>query len=516
MLQIYSTTLKVISSILFFLFLYALLRHRNQYALIYSFISLTAGIYALGYSLELQASTPQEIRFYLSLEYLGIAFLPGFLFLFAYKFLVKKSISPLLGILFFAEPLLIFFLHLTNEYHHLFYAELRPLYRENQLVVQIIGGPFYFVHMGYMLSSLTLAVIVLIRKFLRSQGKLKNRYLFIGLGFLSPLISAVAYFSRLTPPGVDTGIAGVIGSALFFSIAVFRYHFFDIDAVILQDIFSALEEGVVVIDKDLHLMEFNPSASRYFPCLSTFDIGSPIPAVSPLQQLVSRQEERFTMELKVEEAFYILEVTAKPIFKNTQPCGKAYVMKDVTRTVTLMNKLEQLATTDQLTGLYNRRKLMEEGEKELQRCIRYGMGLSVFMIDIDHFKKVNDTYGHHAGDEVLKHVAGILSKGFRSIDIIGRYGGEEFIMILSGVEWQKAAEMGESLRELVERSPLVVDGNRIQVTLSIGSITVPAEEMKNRRNELNLQKLFILADQAMYEAKTLGRNRVISLEYQTG
>ena len=233
-------------------------------------------------------------------------------------------------------------------------------------------------------------------------------------------------------------------------------------------------------------MEFNPSASRYFPCLSTFDIGSPIPAVSPLQQLVSRQEERFTMELKVEEAFYILEVTAKPIFKNTQPCGKAYVMKDVTRTVTLINKLEQLATTDQLTGLYNRRKLMEEGEKELQRCIRYGMGLSVFMIDIDHFKKVNDTYGHHV------------------------------IMILSGVEWQKAAEMGESLRELVERSPIVVDGNTIQVTLSIGSITVPAEVMKNRRNELNLQKLFILADQAMYEAKTLGRNRVISVVYQTG
>lgn len=512
-MQVYSTVLKFVSAILFLLFLYALFRHRNQYALIYSFISLTAGIYALGYSLELQASSVEEIRFYLSLEYLGIAFLPGVLCLFAYKLMDKKSLSPLVGVLFFAEPLLVFFLHLTNEFHHLYYADLRPLYREKQLVVQIIEVPFYFVHMGYMLSSLALAVFVSIRRFLRSQGELKNRYLFIGLGFLSPLVTAAAYFSHLTPPGVDTGLAGVIGSALFFSIAIFKYHFFDIDVIILQDIFSALEEGVVVIDRDHHLMDYNPSAVRYFPCLSGLDIGSPIPATSPLRELVIRQEDRFTIENKQENAFHILEITATPIFRNTQPCGKAYVMKDVTRTVTLMHQLEQLATTDQLTGLYNRRRLIEEGEKELQRCIRNGTSLSIFMIDIDHFKKVNDTFGHHAGDEVLKQVASIFSRRFRTIDIIGRYGGEEFVLILSGVEGKQAAEIGESLRDIVERTPVAVDGNAIQVTLSIGSITVSGEAMKNRRNELNLQKLFILADQAMYKAKTAGRNRVFSEEY---
>jgi diguanylate cyclase (GGDEF)-like protein len=164
--------------------------------------------------------------------------------------------------------------------------------------------------------------------------------------------------------------------------------------------------------------------------------------------------------------------------------------------------LEQLSTTDPLTGLRNRRYLTEVLSVEFLRAKRYHTPLSVVMADIDHFKEVNDRHGHAAGDSVLEAVGGILKRRLRGSDHGGRYGGEEFLMVLANADADGAAVFAERLRQEVEATELGAESAwSISVTLSLGIATLCAEHQTPG-------DLVSHADEAMYRAKQAGRNRV--------
>jgi len=166
-------------------------------------------------------------------------------------------------------------------------------------------------------------------------------------------------------------------------------------------------------------------------------------------------------------------------------------------------KLEKLATVDPLTGLYNRKYLMETLALQAQRFARHQTPFSILMGDLDHFKKVNDHYGHIAGDAVLVQVAKVFNDTLRSIDTAGRYGGEEFLIILYNTREQEAWQTAERIRQAVEDSSVTMDGKTIKVTISIGIAT------SSNTNKMNNGQLIALADKALYEAKQTGRNRVV-------
>lgn len=177
-------------------------------------------------------------------------------------------------------------------------------------------------------------------------------------------------------------------------------------------------------------------------------------------------------------------------------------IQDITERKTLLEKLELQANRDYLTGLSNRRHFLEQGEIELSRAKRYGNALSIFMLDIDHFKKINDTHGHKAGDLVLQKLSTVCQQTLRTVDIVGRIGGEEFAVLLPETDAGQAAEVGERLRENIANSNVILDaGLPLQFTVSIGIATL-------KDNSINLDMLLNLADQALYDAKNSGRNRV--------
>lgn len=162
-----------------------------------------------------------------------------------------------------------------------------------------------------------------------------------------------------------------------------------------------------------------------------------------------------------------------------------------------------LSLTDPLTGLYNRRSLDSNLEREFLRAKRYKNDLSVAVIDIDFFKKVNDTYGHLCGDYVLKEVAYMILETLRKTDIVFRYGGEEFVAILTETPLEKAAIPLERLRKKVENYPFKYNGTEFQVTISVG--------VSSTEKEFNSASEFLdSADKALYSAKGQGRNRVIT------
>ena len=176
---------------------------------------------------------------------------------------------------------------------------------------------------------------------------------------------------------------------------------------------------------------------------------------------------------------------------------------DVIKKINFMySKTRHMSVTDALTGLYNRRHFEDNLEREFLRAVRYDNHLSFAMIDIDYFKQVNDTYGHSAGDYVLKEVAYLISQTFRKTDMVFRYGGEEFAVIITETPLSKAVVPLERLRKTVEENNFTYNGQKIDITISIG-----ASEVNEQTNTVH--QLFELADKALYKAKENGRNRVV-------
>jgi two-component system cell cycle response regulator len=164
--------------------------------------------------------------------------------------------------------------------------------------------------------------------------------------------------------------------------------------------------------------------------------------------------------------------------------------------------LAELATTDALTQLKNRRLFYTQAEQNLADCRRNERDMSVLVLDIDHFKKVNDTYGHHTGDEVLIRVAKLLSRMVRAVDTVARFGGEEFAVLMPETNKLGAAVLGERIRSVIEKEHIVVDGQTIAVTASLGIATLAAEQVES------IDQLLSIADRRLYLAKNSGRNRI--------
>ncbi len=171
------------------------------------------------------------------------------------------------------------------------------------------------------------------------------------------------------------------------------------------------------------------------------------------------------------------------------------------RALQQLRALEEMATKDFLTGLNNRRYFFATGKKLCANARRRNLNVGVAMLDIDHFKRVNDTYGHDAGDEVLKAVATTISGRFRESDVVARLGGEEFAVLTSNMEPAQAPEIFDRLRQAIQDLRVGFGQTVIPVTVSIGLCTGPAGE---------LDKLLNQADKLLYEAKNSGRNRVVT------
>jgi diguanylate cyclase (GGDEF)-like protein len=164
-------------------------------------------------------------------------------------------------------------------------------------------------------------------------------------------------------------------------------------------------------------------------------------------------------------------------------------------------RYRKMASYDPLTKLFNRRHFFNLAEIEYERANRYNHDLSVMMIDLDHFKLINDQYGHIIGDEMLTFVAGLCKKNLRKIDLIGRYGGEEFIVLLPQTGSEDALSLANRLCEVIGETSMTSVKGKVQITVSIG-VSVNGESIER------LEKLFDLADQALYRAKENGRNQV--------
>nr|BFE86484.1 hypothetical protein GCM10020093_090850 [Planobispora longispora] len=203
-----------------------------------------------------------------------------------------------------------------------------------------------------------------------------------------------------------------------------------------------------------------------------------------------------------------LHLRISPLHDRKGGCiGWALAAHDVTEANRLRREVEEAnallreqVLRDALTGLYNRRHLMDTLPERIDEAVASGAPLSLAVVDVDHFKKVNDTYGHAAGDAVLIRVAQVLATAVRHDDLVARMGGEEFVVVMPGLSAEAARNRLDGIREAVAKTRTRAGEQRLSVTISIGVATFPAVRTATG--------LIDAADEALYAAKELGRNRV--------
>jgi diguanylate cyclase (GGDEF)-like protein/PAS domain S-box-containing protein len=273
---------------------------------------------------------------------------------------------------------------------------------------------------------------------------------------------------------------------------------------------SSSDSAIIATTLDLTIKYFNPAAERLLEYPAQEAIGQRLEdihakqAIAPsrlqhaLAAVSSKGEYNFTIERRSSKNDISLECRVSGIFDHDQDLvGYVLTIRDVTERKRLEDQLRMAATIDKLTGMYNRQTLDDLLSREISRSHRYKIPLSLIMADIDHFKNINDTFGHQTGDHVLREIAETFKKNIRHSDIAGRWGGEEFMIIAPQTPQASAAVMAEKLRHIIATHAFYLQQ---RVTISLGLTAL--------RDHDTLESLVSRTDSALYKAKKLGRNRV--------
>jgi len=238
-----------------------------------------------------------------------------------------------------------------------------------------------------------------------------------------------------------------------------------------------------------------------FPGITKLRKGESIFQVTDWPSEIKKAESTSVDFSLTEESTRYFTASVSPIYNNRKALmAKIILFKETTDSVNLMKELESAAYIDSLTGLYNRKHFTELAFVDIERALRLDQSIYAAMLDLDFFKQVNDTYGHAAGDMVLKATAGIIRQTIRSYDLLCRYGGEEFVLLLTALDEEEAYKLVERIRENMEHSAIMYEEEEIRITCSIGL----AEFLETDTLDSAVKK----ADEALYAAKNSGRNRV--------
>ena len=485
--------------------------HRNKSGkTCFALFILTTVVYSFGYAAEIAHSTLPAMLFWLKVEYIGIAPLPALWIIVAVQYVGRSRwlTRSVLAALFFI-PVVTLLLHFTNNYHHLFYRTVSISTNGPFPLISLTKGPWYWVHIAYINLSLLFGNILYLKMWFSSTPPYRRQIALILLGSLAPWVSFLIYLAGKSPWGLDLSPFGFAFIGPFFALGLFRYSLFNLAPIARDIVFEGMSDGVLVLDEQNRIMDFNASAQKIVQSLSINSIGHDAETIlqdypALLKQLSSNTYEQIESKIAQGEESHYYNFRFSPIMNRRNILiGKTVVINNITEQVLLLSKLRMLATTDYLTNIYNRSHFMDMSLNEISRAKQLGHPVAVILIDIDHFKQVNDTYGHKAGDIAIKAVVDACRSVLCAKDIFGRYGGEEFAVLLPETAYDVALESAERMRKKIAETVISVDSAKLFITASFGVVGTD-----NAMN-VGLDELLKSADMAMYRAKAAGRNCVM-------
>lgn len=404
-------------------------------------------------------------------------------------------------------------------------------------------GPLYlFLWVPFSYGLLLAALLILVHAALHGPQLVRARCRLLVVATLLPMLVGILFIAGALPwPNFNPAISSLSISAVLCAVALLRYRLLDLTPLARETVIEQLADALIVTDARGLLCDFNPAASSLLPELTQEALGHPLTAVlarrSELIQAVQERREtgqglsgvaggeastagsdQHSLPLAIRSAglpdgleFRHFSLRVTPVVRRTGlHIGEAIVLHDVTQSVRLYNEAHQLASTDELTGLLTRRRLLELGLREVARAQRHGRGLCILLMDVDHFKLINDLHGHAAGDAVLRALGARCRSELREVDLVGRYGGDEFCAVLPELEGASAWEVAERLRSAISGLEVRYEDALIRLTVSVGVACAGSEV------ETTLDGFMRAADEALYEAKNGGRDRVAIARQKPG
>lgn len=394
--------------------------------------------------------------------------------------------------------------------HHLF--RTNPHLVGNGVTFNLIfqDGPTFFIFTLFTYGLIAYSTHLLAAHFWRSSRVYRLQSGTLLLGMLIPWItSLLAYTGWVNLALHDiTPLAFIPGNLLIFW-ALFRFHLFDITPIARDLLVERMHEGVIVLDARKRIVDFNPAAREILDLSDSGSLGKFIGRELPglhefVLQLVQSPNAKTELNLDVLGMPTRFEMTATPIYNILGSLsGHLVLLRDVTEQRRIQEKLQQLALTDSLTGCLNRRAFFDLAATEFERSRRYQRPLSFILLDVDNFKKVNDTYGHQIGDQALEGMAHACQNSLREADQLARYGGEEFVVMLPETDAEGARLAAERMRQIIEGTAIQAPTGSLHISASLGVATLVPGQM-----QASLDRLLGQADAALYHAKHTGRNRV--------
>lgn len=486
--------------------------------------------------LEMAAQAPGCKVFWASMAWPGILAVPTFwaVFLWQYVNSVRQPLPLRSSLMLAVVPLLIWLMALSNPWHGQFYAAgTAPLSAEPGAPIRYQHGPLFYAAAAYVYLFMAFCMGVVLRAALVSYGVHRRHYLAFVLVTAVPWAANISYvvFGWMLF-GFDPTPFSFAFTLLAFAWLIVGVRLFDLLPVARHLLLEALLDPVLVVDAQLRVIEANPAALKLAGLLGNWQ-GRPLlewPILgADLYALLSSphkddQEQLLTLANSARYFEVRIRAIERVTHNGTLVLGQMLYLRDVTQRYlselklaealavseerlrmisSLHEQLQEQALCDPLTGLYNRRYLDEFFARELALAQRERTPIALALIDLDHFKQLNDEHGHLEGDDVLKGVAQHLLENLRSSDAVFRIGGEEFLLILPRADAEEAHKRLDTICRSLAEQPIPTRGGARYVTLSAGLALWPEQG-------LQLDQLLQAADAALYRAKDEGRNRVCS------
>jgi len=414
--------------------------------------------------------------FWLQVMYLGVVMTPTLFLIFTLQITHREHWLTFRNIILIAiEPILM--LVIVWMIPRLVFASYQLITQNGLVILHIHRGPWFLINAYYSYAVILASFYILWISSRHANSFFKRQYQIILYGSIIPLALSVytqtkfVALSDLDLAPVSFGISGII-----YTYAIFRHQFMALIPVARGRLIENMSDGVLVIDEQGRIIDINPAMQNFLDHVPDFYIGKNVSEALNMwtedtDKLMSELETHTELSLPSNPSRY-MDLRVTPLYDDDHRLnGRLIVFRDVTdrknvekdlryamdRMQTqlieiglLQSQLREQAIRDALTNLFNRRYLEETLERELARAARERYPLCIVMIDIDHFKDVNDTHGHEAGDRVLRALAELVTKQSRHGDFVCRFGGEEFVLVMPNIGIEIAKERALELHRIIE------------------------------------------------------------------